>query len=288
MLQRLRFKVDVIWDMDNSDPLYHGLFEAYGSYSLSDSLSINAGRRKPPFTEEYRTSTKKILTFERSLLVNQVHPTNLAGTWVNGSVSGFSYDLGIYSGELDEAFGDLDAGAGALASIGYEFSGGGDGRRSRLGLDYLYNDGDSRNAQMKPYDHSLSLNYEGKYGGPFEVRSDLIYASGIDGASDVFGIVIMPAYHLTEKLQAVLRYQWATSDEVGGLKLQNRYERQVPGLVSTVGDEYHAVYTGLNYYIYGNKLKLMAGIEYSTMDQLGHSVGGFDGWTGFAGLRMYF
>lgn len=53
------------------------------------------------------------------------------------------------------------------------------------------------------------------------------------------------------------------------------------------GDEYQAVYLGLNYYLYGHKLKLMAGTEYHNMSG-GGDGGDFDGWTTLVGLRMFF
>ena len=49
----------------------------------------------------------------------------------------------------------------------------------------------------------------------------------------------------------------------------------------------HAAYFGVNYYIYGHKLKLMAGTEYHHMDG-GGDGGDFDGWTSTVGLRMSF
>ena len=55
-----------------------------------------------------------------------------------------------------------------------------------------------------------------------------------------------------------------------------------------LGNAYHAVYAGINYLIDGNRFKLMTGAEYSAMKDsaLGHDS--FDGWTYFAGVRVYF
>ena len=46
-------------------------------------------------------------------------------------------------------------------------------------------------------------------------------------------------------------------------------------------------YAGLNYYIYGHRLKLMAGAEYSKLDG-GSDGGAYEGWTAFSGIRMFF
>jgi phosphate-selective porin OprO/OprP len=52
------------------------------------------------------------------------------------------------------------------------------------------------------------------------------------------------------------------------------------------GETYHAGYLGANYYLYGHKLKLMTGVEFSHMDG-GSDGGDFDGVTGLAGVRIY-
>ena len=85
-----------------------------------------------------------------------------------------------------------------------------------------------------------------------------------------------------------MRYQFATGNN-DGLLLQNRYERKVQSSTSDLrGDRYHAIYSGINYFIYGHKLKLMSGLEYASMNDRQGNGGDFNGWTFFAGLRMYF
>jgi hypothetical protein len=53
-------------------------------------------------------------------------------------------------------------------------------------------------------------------------------------------------------------------------------------------DRYQAVYAGINYLIFGNRLKLMAGAEHSEMLDSAHDGGEFSGWTCLAGVRVYF
>ncbi|MFT4549506.1 MAG: phosphate-selective porin OprO/OprP, partial [Verrucomicrobiales bacterium] len=114
----------------------------------------------------------------------------------------------------------------------------------------------------------------------------LIYADGYDG--DAYGAIIIPTYDLTEKLQLVGRYQYAHGDN-DSLRAQSRYERRVPDITDGGrGEEYHAFYTGLNYYICDHKLKLMAGAEYADLQDKAGDGGDFEGWTLFTGVRMYF
>jgi hypothetical protein len=48
------------------------------------------------------------------------------------------------------------------------------------------------------------------------------------------------------------------------------------------------VYTGLNYLLLGDRLKLMTCAEYSVMHDSAQDGGDFDGWTYLAGARLYF
>jgi phosphate-selective porin OprO/OprP len=82
------------------------------------------------------------------------------------------------------------------------------------------------------------------------------------------------------------RYQYAASEAEDGVRLQSRYEREAPELASQYGDNYHAVYAGLNYYICDHNLKLMAGVEYATMDQ--DTGRNYESVTFMTGVRLYF
>ncbi|NND68307.1 MAG: hypothetical protein HKN19_12035, partial [Halioglobus sp.] len=58
------------------------------------------------------------------------------------------------------------------------------------------------------------------------------------------------------------------------------------GLQTGSGEEYHAVYAGLNYYVAGDNLKFMTGLEYETID--GDSDRELDGVTFWLATRIYF
>jgi hypothetical protein len=53
-----------------------------------------------------------------------------------------------------------------------------------------------------------------------------------------------------------------------------------------LGDSYHSLYAGAQYFINGDKLKLMAGAEWAWLD---HDSGdSYDGVTLFTGVRFAF
>jgi phosphate-selective porin OprO/OprP len=108
----------------------------------------------------------------------------------------------------------------------------------------------------------------------------LIYGTGY---SDLFSIVLMPSYDLTDKIELVGRYTFSTSEDDDGVRLQKRYESSAA--LNPRGDTYHAIYGGITYRICGDKLKLMTGVEYST---LSGGDADYDGLTYFAGVRTQF
>ena len=202
----------------------------------------------------------------------------------------FSYRLGGFSGSIDQEFTTFAGGFGAVAGVGYNlplFY-----ETGSLHLDYLFNNGNPANNAFAPYDHTISLWHQGQT-GPFGLGFDLTWAHGLDSRPAVFGVTILPTYVFAENvlrpgdaLQAVLRYQFAVSDGNNGLELQSRYEQEVvPG---GYGNRYQAIYAGINYLIFGDRLKLMTGAEYSVMRDDANDGGAFNGWTYFAGVRMQF
>jgi phosphate-selective porin OprO/OprP len=276
---------------EDFSPFYGGLYQALVEWSPNESFSLTAGRLDFLFNGLERSiGSTRMVTFERGLIVNQVMPGEVVGAVVEGQPGDFSYRGGIMSGSVNDEFTDFKGGVGLFAGVGYAvplfFESG------SLHLDYLFNNGDPENNAFQPYDHVLSLWHQGNT-GPFGLGVDLTWAHGLDARPALFGITLLPTYMLAKNvlrkgdaLQAVLRYQFATSDGDNGLQLQPRYEQNiVPG---GAGDRYQAVYVGLNYLIFGDRLKLMTGLEYSTMHDSAHDGGEFNGWTYSAGVRVFF
>jgi len=276
---------------DEFAPVYDGLYTAFIKWAPPDKeYSLNLGRLDYLFTGlERSTSSKRLYTIERGLLVNQLMPGEVVGLYGRGKHAGLSFQAGLFSGNIEDEFSGFDAGIASVVGIGHDSPLFYD--KGTLHLDYLYNDGNTDNNAFKPYKNTVSLWHQG-HKGPFFMGVDLTAASGIGELSNVYGLTLQPNYDFArnliidgDKLQLNLRYELAFSDDDNGLNLQKRYEQEV---TSGSGDEYQAFYAGLNYYIYGYKLKLMAGAEYARMKDSADDGGDYKGWTYSAGVRFYF
>jgi len=276
---------------EDFNPFYNGLYQAYVKWSPGESFSLSAGRLDFLFAGlERSVSSTKIVTFERGLLVNQLLPGEVVGIVAQGKAGDFSYRAGVFSGSIENEFTSSAGGFGAVAGVGYNaplFY-----ETGSIHLDYLYNNGNASNNALEPYDHVLSLWHQGRI-GPFRLGVEMTWAHGIAGSKPVWGATALGTYELCQDLlrkgdalQAVLRYQYAASDGDNGLQLQSRYEQKV--VPSGSGNAYHAVYAGLNYLIYSDRLKLMTGAEYAVMEDSASARYSFNGWTFFAGVRLYF
>jgi phosphate-selective porin OprO and OprP len=271
-------------DLDNNvSGFFDSVEDLYIEVKPSDAFGFLIGKDKMYLTREWSISSNNIKTMERSLLVNQIIPDKIYQASVFGSSAGLNWRAGVASGSYSDRWElpEFNAGFLANASLGYDV-----GEKGEIRFDYLYNDGDPGNRVSSPaYEHSFSLNYNGEY-GRLGVTTDLIYATGQEGVSDVYGLVLMPYYKITDQLEGVFRYHYAGSNSGDGIRLASRYDRRVDNLGADRGDNYHAFYLGANYYIYGDKLKLMTGVEYSTADLRDGSD--WKAWTWVGGVRLHF
>lgn len=277
---------------DSFSPVYDGLYTASLKWtSTEERFTASVGRLDYVYTGlERTTSSKKIVTFERGLLPGQLMPGEVVGLYTDTRLDALSIQAGIYSGDIGDEFSDFDAGIVAGLGIETELKLGYE--KGNLYLDYLYNDGNQDNNAFEPYQQIISIWHQGQIGA-ISMGVDLTLGSGsYDTRPDVLGLTLIPTYDLLQNwliggdnLQLAMRYQIASSNGNNGLDVPRRYEREV---VPGEGDHYQAFYLGLNYQIYGNRLKLMAGAEYAQMRDQSGDGGDYRGWTYLAGLRLYF
>jgi hypothetical protein len=283
-LSMFTFDMQFNLDVDGGGRFFEDIEEATIKFKPWKNGTIKLGKQKAAITREWSTSSRKIKTIERSQLVNQVVSDKIYGVTLKQKVNDKLWaEGGIYCGSYDEDWETPEFNGSAVGSvrIGYNVTG-----QSEVRLDYTYTDGAGVDNGVNDYDHLVSLNSESQW-DKLGLVTDLIFGSGIDDSnhSDVFGIVVMPNYKVTDKLEGILRYTFSTSDSDNGIRLQKRYER--PSASSNqYGDTYNAIYAGLNYYLCGDNLKLMTGVEYS--DLKAPKGDDWKGWSVFTGVRLYF
>jgi phosphate-selective porin OprO/OprP len=271
-------------DRGNDGPLIDDFDFIAFDWRVNDSTAVSFGKlRRNPLTREDSISSNRILTIERSLITSRFFIDNVGGVFAVHERGDWAFGGGILSGSVDEdnlALPTLEGSLALKGNLGYRIT-----DATELRLDYLYNPGDPDNNEIQPYRHVVSLNSYSRW-NRFGLITDLIFADALPEApGDLFSVVVLPHYMLTPRLQAVARYTWVSSSSVDGVRLARRYERAVSQLREGRGDRYQAWYAGLNYYIYGHKLKLMSGVEYTTLARPGSD---YSGVTASAALRFYF
>jgi phosphate-selective porin OprO/OprP len=272
------------WDDDDFDPQISNIDTLYLSWKPSNAFNWTIGKHKSPITQEFRWSSNELETIERTVATQSfIAIERHWGTSFRGELGRWSYITGIWAGsfegEYNESF-DSDAAKFFLASVSYDFGAKDQAwQKALLNLQYVYT---TATTDIAPrFDNILSLNFEGKH-GPWGISTDHLLGWGEKNA---YGMYIQPSYFLTKQLQLVTRYSFGDGD-ADTFSNRARYEQLVTA--SGAGDHYQSFYAGLNYYIYGHKLKLMAGAEYLNLKDSARNGGAFKGWTALTGLVFWF
>lgn len=282
------FLLHVEVDLDPQDPrpLYNRLTDAALTWKPCEAFHLAVGKLSVGFGLDGATSSNELLTLERSNLSNNLYfpEQYMSGVHVSGRARGWQWATGLFSGgTMSPEFGNFDAGNFWVSSVGYDFGPKLGVRKALLRADYVYNDPNPESDATRPLEQIGALVFQldaTKWGVSAEVTGGLGYGT----QSDAAGFLVMPWCMLTEKLQLVGRYTCIASDEPRGLRF-TRYENV---LATGRGDEYQELYVGLNYYLYGHKLKLQTGWQYVEMKDSSNSGGAYSGWSWLSGLRIYF
>jgi len=273
---------------------YDGLVDAYIKWKPNDSIAVTVGRTKPLVGYyDWLQSTNSQPTFDRSQIFNQLSIDRATGLTLEGKAEQFTWQAGVYSNavdrdrnDLDQAFGEFNSSWSTSLGVGYDFSKSLDVKKADFRIDWLHSDRDTDANVLNRYDDIISSTFWVQ-DGLWSFVAEGFYATGGDGANgDVFGGFLQGTYDVVPKtLQLVGRYSYSNGDGDTSLRVQNRYESRV----DTVGrgDTYHALYLGAQYFIYGDKLKVLAGAEYSKLDG-GPANAEFDGFTYLTGIRFSF
>jgi phosphate-selective porin OprO/OprP len=266
------------------DPLYMRLTDAYLQWSRSGRFVVTAGKHSIPYTMDGGTSSKELVAVDRSNLTNNIwFPQEyLPGVSVSGRTAPWTYRLGVYSaGTANKEFGEFDGGTATLAVVGYDFAKALGAREALLAANYVHQNENPNNTFTRQLQNILSVNFKldtERWG----VRSDVSTATGYLRQSDLWGVMAMPYFNVTDKLQLVGRYTFLESDDPNGVQLATYENRVVAGR----GDEYNEMYVGANYYFYGHRLKLQTGVQVADMNDRADDGGAYSGVSWTSGIRV--
>jgi hypothetical protein len=288
ILQEVEFKAEMLGDLNEGGDFYTGLTEVYLAWKPDDLFKLTVGKQKPRFSLDWDTSSREILTFERNIMLNNFGIDYETGLSISGKKGNFAYYTGVYNNDVgntgsEAEFGDLGGGFSYIASASYDLKDSLGVDKAVLRGDFIHMEHDGNDELLTKFDNGLAASFNLKQ-GKAGLITEAVYGEGDKG--DMWGFYLMPTYDFTKKLQVVARYTYAHSGD-DALRLQSRYERKADELTDGGnGGTYNAGYLGINYFLYGHKLKLMTGVEFSSMDG-GSDGGDFDGVTGLAGVRIY-
>ncbi|MEM1082494.1 MAG: porin [Verrucomicrobiota bacterium] len=298
------------WGYETFDQA-HLTFDAKKAFSIDsvDGFKIKYGRLKHEITHEAWTSSKKLLTVERSAISNKVFgsalPTGFSFNVVKGDwdfwASIYSTDAITQFGGNTEFIGGWGDGLAYRTSVGYQAT-----EDLSLRWDFIYNDADGKGGDDSLFRYkwvtSLSAVYDQDQWG---LITDMIYGdnggrnNGVlrqNRQGDFWGLVLMPYYWIVDdKLQGVVRYYYQGSQNAAGIRVYSRYARADHGPVVNTGinggrgNEHHSIYAGVNYYLCGQNVKLQTGLEYEWLNTPGAGIDGeFSALTYWFGFRSYF
>lgn len=305
-------EVEVRADFQSNDQFkdfYDGLVDAHVRWKPKTWVSLTVGKLRPLIGQhDWLESSNTQPTFERSQIFNQLNINRATAFTVEGATDAWSWRAGVYSNDTpantggsgsfgDGEFGDLNGGISSSVGIGYDFKHSLNLEKADFRIDWLHSNREADDLVLGRYDDIVSGTFMAQKGHAAMVF-EAYYARGGDPVtqgtnkkldnSDVFGFFIQPTYDIIpQKLQLVGRYSYANSDGPYGVQGQSRYERKVTTKSSGgVGESYHALYAGAQYFIHGDKLKLMAGAEWAEINAPNNDT--YDGLTLLTGIRLSF
>lgn len=283
-LKTLTFHTEFELDPQRHDPFYVRLTDAYVQWSKSAPLVVTIGKQSMPFTVDGATSSRELLTTDRSNIANNIwFPQEyIPGVSVSGRIAPWTYRLGVYStGEANRELGEFTGGGATLGVLGYDFARKLGVREALLTGNYVYQRPDENNTFTRQLEHVGSVNFRFEDAG-WGARADLSMASGYLGQSDLKAFSVMPFVNFGPKLQFVSRYTAISSADPNGIRFAT-YESR---LESGRGDRYDELYLGANYYFYGHRLKLQTGLQFVDMDDKANDGGAYSGVAWVTGLRV--
>lgn len=274
------------WDRSHTE----GTLDELTLSTTLKPVTLTVGKHKPAYMAEYRTSSARILTMERSVLVNQLKAEKLYGISVANAdkKAEWGWNAGLWvNGQRDNAWLEPSFNSEDSVTLGMSVSRA-TGKNGRLQLDYMHSfhkDGETNSGSEYAGPGAqdvFALSWEGKqdkWSFLAEAQAGLNVYGGASGAENVFGLVLMPSYRFTPNWEGVVRYQLASGSNA--VKGDSRYYT-TNSTYSGTSDLLQGLYMGANYYVCPENphmLKLMLGAEY--LNSEGKDAKGKKGFTGW-------
>ena len=274
------------WDRSHTE----GTLDELTLSTTLKPVTLTLGKHKPAYMAEYRTSSAKILTMERSVLVNQLKAEKLYGISVANAdkKAEWGWNAGLWvNGQRDNAWLEPSLNSEDSVTLGMSVSRA-TGKNGRLQLDYMHSfhkDGETNSGSEYAGPGAqdvFALSWEGKqdkWSFLAEAQAGLNVYGGASGAENVFGLVLMPSYRFSPNWEGVVRYQLASGSNA--VKGDSRYYT-TNSTYSGTSDLLQGLYMGANYYVCPENphmLKLMLGAEY--LNSEGKDAKGKKGFTGW-------
>lgn len=278
----LNEKIEIKIEAQSSDsfsPLYNGLVDAYLRWNINQQLRVTAGKQRTQLgAYDFLVSSNRLPTFERSQIFNQLRVDRSTSVVAELNQDKWMFQAGAYSNDVDREFGQFGATYAYGAGLGYDFGSLYSLEKLLLRYDYLYSDIESTSNVLNRYTHLHSLTLWLEDNSWRFVTETFV---GLRDELTVLGFYLLPSYEvISDTLEVVGRYSLSWSNNDGGVIPQSRYESSVG---ARRGKQYQAAYAGLQYFIHGDKLKLMTAIEYANL-----KGGQLDSWTYLLGSRFSF
>ena len=283
-LRNYLFHAEVEVNPQERNPFYMRFTDLYVQWSKSGKLALTVGKHAVPFTQEGATSSKDLLTIDRSNLANNIWfgQEYMPGVSASGRVDPWIYRAGVFSaGAANRELGEFSGGYFTLGVLGYDFAKALDVKEAVLTGNYVYQHPDADNTFTQRLEHVASAHFRFE-ATRWGIRSDVSTATGYLGQSDLWAVMAMPFVNVTDKFQVVGRYTRIESADPNGVRLAT-YENRV---VSGRGDQYDELYLGANYFFYGHKLKLQSGLQWADLNDEVNDGGAFSGLSWVTGLRI--
>jgi hypothetical protein len=188
---------------------YNRMTNLFVGIVIDDAFKLKIGKQEPHFGYDREVSDTLQPFFERSFFDDQVfsNPPNdyVTGATAYGNFGHIGYAASIYSPNVNKELGTFNGGQGYLGEINYDLKSVLKCDKALWTLDYLNVEGLSAHSNVFNTTRNAVATYLDYKQGRAGLVTQFGYLNGIATKGDVYQLLLMPTYDLTDKLQAEFR-----------------------------------------------------------------------------------